>query len=63
MFDVGIPLGGFHLNDDVLHLSHKVDAWLFTRIITGVNAGQGTGVSRHDEGSCIAVNLMICCVK
>lgn len=41
-----IPLGGFHLSNDVLHLSHKVDAWLFTWIITGVNAGQETGVSQ-----------------
>lgn len=41
-----IPLGGFHLSNDVLHLSHKVDTGLFTRIITRVNTGQETGVSR-----------------
>lgn len=40
-----IPLGGFHLSNDVLHLSHKVDAGLFTWIITRVNTGQETGVS------------------
>lgn len=54
-----IPLGGFHLSDDALHLSHKVDARLFTWIITRVNTGQKTGVSL----SCIAVKVMICCVK
>lgn len=41
-----IPLGSFHLSNDVLHLSHKVGAGLFTGIITGVNVGQETGVSR-----------------
>lgn len=35
-----IPLGGFHLSNDVLHLSHKVDAGLFTWIITGLMQGR-----------------------
>lgn len=58
-----IPLGGFHLSNDVLHLSHKVDVGPFTRIITGVNTGQETRVFPLTGGGCVAVNLMICCVK
>lgn len=45
-----IPLGGFHLSNDALHLSHKVEAGPFTGIITRVNTGQETGVSPLTRG-------------
>ncbi len=40
-----IPLSGF-----LPHLSHEVDAGLFTWIITRVNTGQETGVSQLTKG-------------
>lgn len=42
--------GWFYLSNDVPHLSHKVDAEPFTRIITGVNTGQETGVFQLTRG-------------